>query len=252
LLAFAPILLKGALLALAFLAIVAVVEDLINLFTGGESVIGDFIDEMFGVGTSQKVVEDLKAAWQAFTAFLEDPLLPIAKQVFGFILGIVGDLLGSVFGVVKGVFGLIDALTKAQSAGDVFRAVFEFVADNLLRVIELVGSLIGKFLRLSTVGSKIAGFLGLGSTQEEADEAAASRRESVSGMADSLFGPQQATTPVPASTEGMAGVQQANEYNFNISSSDPRAAASEVQRRQRGAQQRTARDLEAGLAQGAA
>lgn len=50
---------------LAILALVAVVDDLLVLFDGGQSVIGDFIDSMAGVGASKTVVVELKDTWEA-------------------------------------------------------------------------------------------------------------------------------------------------------------------------------------------
>lgn len=43
--------------------VILVVDDLITLFQGGESVIGDFIDTLFGVGTAQEVVAALTDTW---------------------------------------------------------------------------------------------------------------------------------------------------------------------------------------------
>jgi TM2 domain-containing membrane protein YozV len=48
--------------AIAFL--ILLVDDLITLFSGGKSVIGGFIDEMFGIGTAATLVRDLKDAWE--------------------------------------------------------------------------------------------------------------------------------------------------------------------------------------------
>lgn len=51
--------------------IVLVVEDLITLFKGGDSVIGRFIDSLFGVGTTKKLVEELQALWKRFFGDLD-------------------------------------------------------------------------------------------------------------------------------------------------------------------------------------
>jgi hypothetical protein len=53
--------------AAAFLGIAAavlIIDDLIALFTGGNSAIGQFLDRMFGVGTSQRFVVRLREAWE--------------------------------------------------------------------------------------------------------------------------------------------------------------------------------------------
>lgn len=50
--------------AIAFTALA--VDDLITLFSGGKSVIGGFLDEVFGVGTAATVVEYVKARFDDF------------------------------------------------------------------------------------------------------------------------------------------------------------------------------------------
>src|SRR5574343_157879 len=56
----APIIAVVAALGLLFL----VVEDLVTLFRGGDSIIGRFMDTLFGAGTSVQWVQDMKAAWE--------------------------------------------------------------------------------------------------------------------------------------------------------------------------------------------
>jgi hypothetical protein len=61
-----PILVFAA-VALAVTFLILLVDDLITLFHGGTSVIGHFIDEMFGVGTAAEVVQYLTDAWNGLT-----------------------------------------------------------------------------------------------------------------------------------------------------------------------------------------
>lgn len=56
----APILLAGAAIAVVALA----VDDLIVMFEGGNSVMGEFIDSLFGVGTAASGVDTLTDAWE--------------------------------------------------------------------------------------------------------------------------------------------------------------------------------------------
>lgn len=51
--------------------ILLIVDDLITLFKGGDSVIGRAIDALFGVGTTKKVIEEVKAVWKRFFGDLE-------------------------------------------------------------------------------------------------------------------------------------------------------------------------------------
>lgn len=61
-----PILVFG-LVAAAVIFLILLVDDLITLFSGGTSVIGGFIDEMFGIGAATEMVEYLTAAWEGLT-----------------------------------------------------------------------------------------------------------------------------------------------------------------------------------------
>jgi uncharacterized protein with GYD domain len=60
------------LVAAAIGIVVLVVDDLIALFTGGRSVIGEFIDSMLGVGSAQNAVWNAKAAWGELNAVITD------------------------------------------------------------------------------------------------------------------------------------------------------------------------------------
>lgn len=82
---------QGLLLAAETLLIVAaivllglVVEDIYTLFSGGDSIIGRFIDELFGIGAAQEGVEQVKQVfvelWPHIKA-LGPPLLALGKQI---------------------------------------------------------------------------------------------------------------------------------------------------------------------------
>lgn len=62
----APIIAAVVLIGLMIL----VVDDLLVMFEGGQSVIGEFLDALFGVGTAQAVVETLTNAWKSFMDLL--------------------------------------------------------------------------------------------------------------------------------------------------------------------------------------
>jgi hypothetical protein len=72
--ALAPLILKFALVAAGIAVVILVVDDLITLFDGGQSVIGEFIDSMFGVGTTVEIVERLKEAWEGLTLAVSDAI----------------------------------------------------------------------------------------------------------------------------------------------------------------------------------
>lgn len=79
---------------LALLLLIGVVDDLIVLFEGGHSVIGEFIDDMFGVGASVQFVEALRVVWQGLNEdikFVTDQIkwllgnLNQVKEFFGLV-----------------------------------------------------------------------------------------------------------------------------------------------------------------------
>lgn len=69
---FLPALAVAALIAAAIGVVVLIVDDLIAMFTGGESVIAEFIDTLFGVGTAKEVVETLTAVWDGLVEAIEN------------------------------------------------------------------------------------------------------------------------------------------------------------------------------------
>jgi hypothetical protein len=67
-----------------------VFDDLMALFRGGDSVIGRFVDGLFGVGTTAVVVEMLKLGWQDFLAWVQ-ALGPVMSAVWGFVRVVLQD-----------------------------------------------------------------------------------------------------------------------------------------------------------------
>lgn len=65
-------------------------DDLMALFRGGDSVIGRFIDGLFGVGTTAVVVEMLKLGWQDFLAWVQQ-MGPVMSAVWEFVRVVLQD-----------------------------------------------------------------------------------------------------------------------------------------------------------------
>lgn len=74
----APFIALGAVLGGIFL----IVEDLITAFNGGESAIGAMLDRALGIGTTERIVRNLKAAFNELKFALE-PLGEILGAIFG-------------------------------------------------------------------------------------------------------------------------------------------------------------------------
>jgi hypothetical protein len=66
-----PVLVFGA-VAAAVVFLILLVDDLITLFNGGTSVIGGFIDEIYGVGAARDLVDGLTEAWRGVTEAIGD------------------------------------------------------------------------------------------------------------------------------------------------------------------------------------
>lgn len=75
--------------AAAIAVVVLVLDDLITLFNGGDSVIGRFIDKMYGVGASKKFVEDVKKKFEEFKTAISEATT-FVKEHSGYIAAAVG------------------------------------------------------------------------------------------------------------------------------------------------------------------
>jgi hypothetical protein len=72
------------LIVLAVGALVLIFEDFYTMITGGQSVIGDLLDSLFGVGTSQAVIEAVNAALSEMVEVARSlwPLIQLVGQLF--------------------------------------------------------------------------------------------------------------------------------------------------------------------------
>lgn len=75
-----------ALTVAAIALVILVVEDLVTLFRGGKSVIGEFIDELFGVGTAEAVVKAVSKAFEDLVGWVTDAMTWLGK-----LFGMVGE-----------------------------------------------------------------------------------------------------------------------------------------------------------------
>src|SRR5579859_2903570 len=99
-----------AILGLLYLAF----DDLYTLMQGGQSVIGDTIDKMFGVGAAKQFVEQLKDAWKDLSASLEGLKPSLQGIIDAFKQGLPGAIVFTIDTFVR-LVGLIDsAVTGAR------------------------------------------------------------------------------------------------------------------------------------------
>lgn len=106
--------------ALALLALA--VDDVITFVEGGDSVLGRFIDKIYGVGASKKVAEELKDAWKEVSDAFQKlwdavkSLGPDLKKLFDTFTknkGDVSDTKTGIQGIADAVTGLVTNLTSA-------------------------------------------------------------------------------------------------------------------------------------------
>jgi hypothetical protein len=101
----------------AWAALALIVEDIVVLFEGGHSAIGDFIDALFGVGAAAKFVEKVKEVWDGLVLSIKDSIAAI--RIFNKLksgrdldqndLAAAGRLGFETGGVARGVHGRSDA-----------------------------------------------------------------------------------------------------------------------------------------------
>lgn len=103
-----------ALVAAAVGVVILVVDDLITLFHGGHSVIGEFIDELFGIGTAAEWVQGLTEAWEGLTLSIQNAGVVAHEFLDGF-GSAVTDLIGGNTDGPQGAQGAFDQ-DQAQRA----------------------------------------------------------------------------------------------------------------------------------------
>jgi hypothetical protein len=172
-----PILVTAA--ALAFIALV--VEDLYQLFTGGRSVIGEFIDSLFGVGAASNFVHGVKDAFAG--------LLLTLKAVGGYIV----TLYNNIVNLVKTGLQLIPLFITQVAQATISKlleliAGFKQSAADIFKVAAKLGSYVGIDL------SRPAADVQRGATTAARDSAAAKARlASTSGSINKLVAPMHLT-----------------------------------------------------------
>lgn len=133
----APFILPAA----AVLALVLLVEDLYQLFNGGESAIGDFVDAMFGLGTTEEMVNGLRDAW---------------------------DWLSSTFSELQQTMpDIIGFFQMLQGLGEDIMFTLDSWSQSLIEFTELLIGLPGKISKF--LGQKAAGLLGFDVKEEQED-----------------------------------------------------------------------------------
>ena len=80
-----PLVVVFGVFAAAIAAVVLIVDDLLTLFDGGDSVIGRFLDSLFGAGTAARVAERVQLAWQGFVQWIRNDGIPMIRSLGRFL-----------------------------------------------------------------------------------------------------------------------------------------------------------------------
>ena len=104
---------KAALIPLIKIALlVLLVDDLITLFRGGKSVIGEFLDKLFGEGSSKALVDSINAVIDALKDGDFEGAFDIAINKLSALGDKIFQVTGKVPGLTTGLFGVIGVLLE--------------------------------------------------------------------------------------------------------------------------------------------
>jgi hypothetical protein len=108
-----------------FLAIFLIVEDLYTLFTGGDSVIGDFLDSLFGVGSAERMVKAVTDAFNDTMAVIDEltPIVDVLIDAFTLMGAIVAAAFGdtNLDGLMIFIFLLRATVAQVQTVISVIK-----------------------------------------------------------------------------------------------------------------------------------
>lgn len=133
LIAFAPVIIPMLKLAAVVALLALFVDDFLVFLDGGDSIIGRFIDSMFGPGSATEAVEKLKEAWQLLKIVWIQDILPaldfLRKKIgafFSWVKPFIQDLLLILGEGVKRLMGLWDRffsfmIDKGGPAFEIFK-----------------------------------------------------------------------------------------------------------------------------------
>lgn len=201
----APLLIAVGLVALA-------IDELITLFSGGDSIIGRFLDAMFGAGTAASIAESVQAAWTAFVAWLTTVGVPAIQRFGRWLVGLwprvrpalrsIGRFLVSTFNFLAGLPDRVRGIVNSVSA---------FFASLAARVQGFANQIRSTIEGITTGAQNVLGFFGI----------------EVAGGPAAAPGARPGAMVAPTPGGGETNVEQRNEISINGTDLSP----DEIQRR---------------------
>ena len=215
---------------IAAVALVALLfDDLFGLIKGNESVLGQFLDDTYGLGTAAGFVEELQGAWAELSVAMESPDLQWARDLASDILPAILNhfvrIVRAVAAMAKMIASAVQAVQNLSRIRDTLRDLPSIAAD--------VAS--GKGLQVTKDGMSDAqggARVALGNAVDNFGSAFASlaRQQGGAGIAKVEPKPQVQEPQAPAAAAGVArtiapgAVTQQNRITIEVKSPDAATA----------------------------
>ena len=133
-----PLLIMAKFLAI-FIIAALVIDDFLVFLSGGKSVIGDFIDSIWGPGSAAAAAQGLKDAWEGVKLFWEKDLFPILdvfsrkfREAFGIILDVLMTTMKPFIILFENVYGLVSSFMELFTSKSANK--YEDFFNNLAKV----------------------------------------------------------------------------------------------------------------------
>jgi phage-related protein len=148
--------------AAAIATVVLVVDDLLTLFEGGDSVIGRFLDEMFGIGTAARVAAFVQRAWAAFIVWIRTQAIPFIQRLGRELVALwprVRPVLRAIGrGLVRAFRFLVALPGRVQR---IVAAITGFFSSLAARVTAIANQIRSVVSGITSSVQNVAGFLGI-------------------------------------------------------------------------------------------
>ena len=214
LIAWAPVLIPLAKIALIIAAVILVLDDLITTVNGGDSATRRFIDAMLGAGATVGIVNGLKEGWEALK-FIISEVVTWGSRVWREL----GDDITYAKRWFGELFDSIDAWFRSIGGG-----IFSGLWQGFLSFFRGIGSALSRIPGMSSLAAMLNDMGANIRMAYNLDNA---------GRPPTTPGAQAATTRAPAAARA-PNVTQSNNTTIQVNGAgDPAAVAREVERRQR-------------------
>jgi hypothetical protein len=148
LIAFAPVILAFLKIALIIAVVTLAIDDFLTFLDGGDSVIGRFINMIFGPGSATAAANALKEAWAGLVLFFKTEVVPVFKLV----LAHIGIWIESVMEAWQNLFSDMRGGWKILS--EIFGKISNWLGTLTDKMAKFGGEVLG-------VLDTAAGFLGI-------------------------------------------------------------------------------------------